>query len=60
MLRKQKQANGLRKFNLTDLLTLSVAVNRINDGYIKKDANIETDDEGCQKQWPIFLLSIII
>lgn len=46
------------QFNLTDLLTLSVAVNRINDGYIKKDANIETDDEGYQKQLPnLFIIN---
>ena len=34
------------QYSLTDLLSLSVAVNRINEGYIKKDAHIE---------WKVFL-----
>ena len=29
------------QYSLTDLLSLSVAVNRVNGGYIKKDANID-------------------
>ena len=32
------------QYSLTDLLSLSVAVNRINGGYIKKDADIDVDN----------------
>ena len=32
------------EYHLKDLLTLSIAVTRINNGYVKKDANIEQDD----------------
>lgn len=46
------------RYSLTDLLSLSVAVNRVNGGYIKKDANIEEDDNGYQKQLPnLFIIN---
>jgi len=46
------------QYSLTDLLSLSVAVNRVNGGYIKKDANIEEDDNGYQKQLPnLFIIN---
>ena len=46
------------QYSLTDLLSLSVAVNRVNDGYIKKDANIEEDENGYQKKLPnLFIIN---
>tara|TARA_B100000963_G_scaffold359806_1_gene388294 strand:- start:7258 stop:8001 length:744 start_codon:yes stop_codon:yes gene_type:complete len=46
------------QYNLKDLLALSVAVNRINDGYIKKDANIEIDDNDVQVKLPnLFIIN---
>ena len=40
------------EFNLKELLTLSVAVTRINNGYVKKDADIPTDDNGVTTRLP--------
>jgi len=46
------------QYSLTDLLSLSVAVNRVNGGYIKKDANIEEDENGYQKKLPnLFIIN---
>ena len=46
------------QYKLTDLLSLSVAVTRINGGYIKKDADIKVDDNGCQTQLPnLFIIN---
>ena len=46
------------QYSLTDLLSLSVAVNRINGGYIKKDAPIDSDDDGIDKKLPnLFIIN---
>ncbi len=46
------------QYKLTDLLSLSVAVTRINGGYIKKDADIKVDDNGYQTQLPnLFIIN---
>lgn len=46
------------QYSLTDLLSLSVAVNRINGGYIKKDADIDVDKEGNQTKLPnLFIIN---
>ena len=46
------------QYSLTDLLSLSVAVNRVNGGYIKKDANIESDANDVQKKLPnLFIIN---
>jgi hypothetical protein len=46
------------QFNLKDLLTLSIAVNRINGGYIKKDAVYEKDENGDAEKLPnLFIIN---
>ena len=46
------------QFNLKDLLTLSIAVNRINGGYIKKDAMYEKDQDGDAEKLPnLFIIN---
>jgi len=46
------------QYSLTDLLSLSVAVNRVNGGYIKKDANIESDADDVQIKLPnLFIIN---
>lgn len=46
------------QYSLTDLLSLSVAVNRVNGGYIKKDANIESDADDVQMKLPnLFIIN---
>ena len=46
------------QYSLTDLLSLSVAVNRINGGYIKKDAHVELDNDGEQIKLPnLFIIN---
>ena len=46
------------QYCLTDLLSLSVAVNRINGGYIKKDAHIESDNDAIDMKLPnLFIIN---
>lgn len=46
------------QYNLKDLLTLSVAVTRINKGYVKKDAMISEDDDGVDTKLPnLFIIN---
>ena len=46
------------QYSLTDLLSLSVAVNRINEGYIKKDAHIESDNDSIDMKLPnLFIIN---
>jgi len=46
------------QFNLKDLLTLSIAVTRINKGYTKKDATVKTDDDGVATKLPnLFIIN---
>ena len=46
------------QYNLSDLLSLSVAVNRINNGYLKKDAYIDSDSDGVELQLPnLFIIN---
>lgn len=46
------------EYNLKDLLTLSIAVNRINGGYVKKDANIDMDEDRVNTKLPnLFLIN---
>jgi hypothetical protein len=46
------------RFNLKDLLTLSNAVTRINKGYVKKDQQIESDDNGVATKLPnLFIIN---
>ena len=40
------------EYNLKDLLTLSIAVTRINKGYVKKDAIIDEDEDGVDTKLP--------
>ena len=40
------------EFHLKELLTLSVAVTRINNGYVKKDADTPIDDNGVTTRLP--------
>ena len=46
------------QYNLKELLTLSVAVTRINKGYVKKDAMINEDEDGVETKLPnLFIIN---
>ena len=46
------------EYNLKDLLTLSIAVTRINKGYVKKDAIIDEDEDGVDTKLPnLFIIN---
>lgn len=46
------------QFNLKDLLTLSIAVTRLNKGYVKKDHPIDEDDAGVHTKLPnLFIIN---